>query len=71
MNPPYIDKAYDILLTWTCNYQFLVSINICNSAAFVYLTRRDFVHALILAKLIVVSRCLVYDKVEIIYDFLI
>ena len=66
-----MDKCYEPLLIWTCNYQFLVSRNICNSAAFVYITPREFRYALILAKLVVISMCLVYDKVEKVRDFLI
>jgi len=54
---------YEALLIWTFDRQFLVLRN-CNAAAFLYINPRDFGHALILAKLIVVFKRLVYDKVE-------
>jgi hypothetical protein len=58
-----MDTTYKPTLIWTFDHQFLVLRN-CNSAAFLYLNPRDFGHALILAKLIVMSTKSVNDKVE-------
>jgi len=59
--------TYKPLLIWTFNHQFLVLRNF-NSATTLYINSCDFVHALILTKLIVLTR-LVYDIVEKDSDF--